>query len=97
MAATASTGAITSTAAKNAVNHNTAIGYADSSDGSGVDTTPNTVELKYTLYGDANLDTTVNSADLQVLLSSLNVAGAWDTGDFTYDGVVNSARPPGGM
>jgi hypothetical protein len=89
--ATASTGAITSTAAKNAVNHNTAIGYADWTDGSGVNTKPNTIELKYTLYGDANLDATVNSADLQVLLSSLNVAGAWDTGDFTYDGVVNSA------
>ena len=90
-AATASTGAITSTAAKNAVNHTTAIGYADFADGSGVDTTPNTVELKYTLYGDANLDGAVNSSDLQILLFSLNQPGAWDTGDFNYDNQVNSA------
>ncbi|HSZ59624.1 MAG TPA: YDG domain-containing protein [Tepidisphaeraceae bacterium] len=88
---TASTGVITSLAAQSNPNHNTAIGYADANDGTGVDTTPNSVELSYTLLGDANLDGTVNSADLQVLLAGLNLPGAWDDGDFNYDGVVNSA------
>jgi hypothetical protein len=64
-AATASTGVILSTAAQANPNHTTAIGYADSSDGAGVNTVPNTIELSYTLYGDANLDHQVNSADLQ--------------------------------
>ena len=52
---------------------------------------PNTIELKYTLYGDANLDGQVNSADLQILLFGLNKPGFWDQGDSTYDGQVNSA------
>jgi hypothetical protein len=91
---TASTGVVTSLAA--AANHtaglnSTAIGYADSADAQGVNTTTNTVELKYTLYGDTNLDGQVNSADLQRLLAAFNNAGAWDQGDFNYDGVVNSA------
>ncbi|HSZ58319.1 MAG TPA: dockerin type I repeat-containing protein, partial [Tepidisphaeraceae bacterium] len=89
--ATATTGVITSAAAQGNSNHNTAIGYADSADGQGVDTVPNTIELKYTLTGDANLDGQVNSADLQILLFGLNRPGAWDQGDFNYDGNVNSA------
>jgi hypothetical protein len=88
---TASTGVITCAAAQANPNHNTAIGYADSADGQGVNTMPNTIELTYTLYGDANLDHQVNSADLQVLLAFLNRTGAWDQGDFNYDGQVNSA------
>jgi hypothetical protein len=84
------TGIVSSTAATNP-NHNTAIGYADSSDGQGVNTMPNTIELKYTLVGDANLDGQVNSADLQILLAGLNRSGSWDQGDFNYDGQVNSA------
>jgi hypothetical protein len=89
--ANAITGAITSAAAQANPNHNTAIGYADFADGQGANTTPNTIELTYTLYGDANLDHQVNSADLQILLAFLNRTGAWDQGDFNYDGQVNSA------
>ena len=86
-------GVITSSAA--ATNHtsgnnNTGIGYADSSDGSGVNTTPNTIELMYTLYGDANLSQSVNSTDLQALLNHFNGVGGWTAGDFNYDGSVNS-------
>jgi uncharacterized repeat protein (TIGR03803 family) len=88
---TATTGVITSAAAQANPNHNTAIGYADSADGQGVNATPNTIELTYTLFGDTNLDHQVNSADLQILLFSLNRPGAWDQGDFNYDGQVNSA------
>ena len=88
---TASTGAISSLAAQSNPKHNTAIGYADSADGTGINITPNTIELKYTLLGDANLDGQVNSADLQVLLANLNRVGVWDQADFNYDGSVNSA------
>jgi hypothetical protein len=82
---------IISTAAAANPNHNTAIGYADSADSQGVNTMPNSIELTYTLYGDANLDHQVNSADLQILLAFLNRTGSWDQGDFNYDGQVNSA------
>jgi hypothetical protein len=88
---TASTGVITSAAAQANPNHNTAIGYADSADGQGVNTMANTIELTYTLYGDGNLDHQVNSADLQILLAFLNRPGSWDQGDFNYDAQVNSA------
>ncbi|HSZ56232.1 MAG TPA: dockerin type I repeat-containing protein, partial [Tepidisphaeraceae bacterium] len=88
---TASTGVIISQAAQGNPNRNTAIGFADFADGQGVNTVPNTIELTYTLYGDANLDRQVNSADLQILLAFLNRSGAWDQGDFNYDGQVNSA------
>jgi hypothetical protein len=89
--ATASTGVITSAPAQANPAQNTGIGYADSADGTGVNITPNTIELKYTLDGDANLSGNVDSADLQLLLTNLNRTGSWDQGDFNYDGQVNSA------
>jgi hypothetical protein len=90
--ATPSTGVITSSAAAANPNHTTAIGFADSGDFSGVNTTANSIELKYTLVGDANLDGQVNSADLQILLAELNrQVNGWDQADFNYDGNVNSA------
>jgi len=90
---TSANGVITSSAA--ATNHvsgnnNTGIGYADSSDGSGVNTMPNSIELMYTLYGDANLSQSVNSLDLQSLLNHFNQAGGWTSGDFNYTNTVNS-------
>jgi hypothetical protein len=88
---TAATGVITSAAVQTNPNHTTAVSYSDSSDGQSVNTTPNTIELTYTPYGDANLDHQVNSADLQILLAFLNRAGSWDEGDFNYDGQINSA------
>ena len=46
----------------------------------------------YTLYGDANLDGSVNGADLNVVLSNYNQTGmTWSQGDFNYDGTVNGA------
>jgi autotransporter-associated beta strand protein len=88
---TASGGSILSSRAASNPNHSTAIGYADSADLTGTNTTPNSIELLYTLYGDANLDTIVNSADLQALLARFNLSGNWDQGNFNYDSVVNSA------
>ena len=84
-------GVITSLAAASNPNHNTAIGFADGADGQGVEKDSETIQLTYTLYGDANLDHQVNSADLQILLFGLNRPGSWDQGDFNYDGQVNSA------
>jgi hypothetical protein len=87
---TSTTGVITSSAALNSTNHNTAVGYADWADGRAVDAQPNTIELKYTLYGDANLDGAANSEDVQRLLTAFNSSGVWDQGDFNYDGIVDS-------
>ena len=49
------------------------------------------VTVAYALYGDCNLDGTVNGADLDAVLSHYNTtSGAtWATGDFNYDGTVN--------
>ena len=44
----------------------------------------------YTLYGDTNLDGTVNGTDLNNVLSNYNQTGmTWSQGDFNYDGTVN--------
>ena len=48
--------------------------------------------VMYTLCGDANLDGTVNGADLNTVLSNYNKTGMyWSQGDFNYDGTVNGA------
>jgi hypothetical protein len=86
---TATTGVITSTPAAANVNHNTAIGWADSSDGTGVNTVANTIELKYTLNGDTNLNGTVDIFDLNALLPNFNKTGDWTGGDFNYTGNVD--------
>jgi hypothetical protein len=49
-----------------------------------------TIEIKYTLLGDANLDGTVNAEDFTPFSHNLGQSGAWDQGDFNYDGTVNS-------
>ena len=84
---TASTGVITSSAA--AQNASYAIGWADSADGSGVNSTANSIELKYTLMGDANLNGTVDIFDLNALLPHFNGAGGWTSGDFNYSSNVD--------
>ena len=69
-----------------------AIGYADSADPENPAGLPSgTIEIKYTLYGDANLDGVVNSVDFGILAANFGQSGkVWDEGDFTYSGVVNS-------
>ena len=48
--------------------------------------------VKYTLYGDADLNGTVNGADLNTVLSNYNQTGmTWCQGDFNGDGTVNGA------
>ncbi|HEX4054904.1 MAG TPA: dockerin type I repeat-containing protein [Tepidisphaeraceae bacterium] len=67
------------------------IGYADGADGGISGITSGQLEVKYTLYGDANLDGSVNSIDFGDMAANFGKSGkVWDQGDFNYDGVVNS-------
>jgi T5SS/PEP-CTERM-associated repeat protein len=86
---------ITSTSA-NA--NNVALGYAESSSifatfpatfsGQQVDDTA--VLVKFTRYGDANLDGTVNLADFNALAANFGQSNRfWRQGDFNYDGTIN--------
>ncbi|HEX4054406.1 MAG TPA: autotransporter-associated beta strand repeat-containing protein [Tepidisphaeraceae bacterium] len=67
------------------------IGYADGADGGISGITSGQLEVKYTLYGDANLDGSVNSIDFGDMAANFGKSGkVWDQGDFNYDGTVNS-------
>ena len=44
-----------------------------------------------TWYGDANLDGSVNVADLNTVLSYYGTSGGWNHGDFNHDGFVDAA------
>jgi hypothetical protein len=67
------------------------IGYADSADpGNPAGLAPDTIEIMFTLLGDANLDGTVNSEDFTPFSTNLGENGSWDDGDFNYDGTVNT-------
>jgi len=65
----------------------------DSADGSGINTVPNSIELKYALYADTRLVGSVGFADFSKLTQTYgnNSGGSWDTGDWNYDGSVNFA------
>jgi hypothetical protein len=67
------------------------LGYADSADiGNPASLSSGQLEVKYTLYGDANLDGVVSGDDFTILVGNLGKSvSAWDEGDFNYDGVVN--------
>jgi fibronectin-binding autotransporter adhesin len=67
-----------------------AVGYADGADGVVVGLSTGQIELKYTRYGDANLDGVVSGDDFTILVGNLGKSvSAWDKGDFNYDGVVS--------
>jgi hypothetical protein len=72
------------------------LGFADSADpGNPAGLASGTIEIRYTLLGDANLDGKVNGADFAILATNFNksVTGlsGWDQGDFNYDGKINGA------
>ena len=75
-----------------AVSKSYGLGYSDSADPGNPAALPSgTIEIKYTLLGDANLDGTVNSEDFTLFSEHLGKSGMmWDEGDFNYDGTVNS-------
>jgi Dockerin type I domain len=65
------------------------VGYADGSDGVVSGLSAGQIEIKYTLYGDANLDGIVDGSDFTILVSNVGKAvTGWDQADFNYDGVV---------
>ncbi len=67
-----------------------ALGYADGADGVVAGLSSGQIEVKYTLYGDANLDGVVSGDDFSILVGNLGkAAAAWDKGDFNYDGIVS--------
>ena len=76
-----------STTAYNDPTHTHALGWTNTVVGG-----ENLLTVMYTLYGDANLDGTVNGGDLNTVLSNFNQTGmTWAQGDFNYDTTVNGA------
>jgi hypothetical protein len=72
---------LASLAAHNDPSSRTALGYND---------TGRTIVIKYTYYGDNNLDGVVNTTDFQMFLNGLATNGStWSQGDYTYDGKVD--------
>jgi hypothetical protein len=67
------------------------VGYADSADEIVSAQPVNTVEVRYTLMSDANLDGVVNATDAVLLGRNYktNAGIQWDHGDFNYDGAVD--------
>ncbi|HEY8751928.1 MAG TPA: choice-of-anchor tandem repeat GloVer-containing protein [Tepidisphaeraceae bacterium] len=70
-----------------------ALGFADSSDGIVSGQPANTIEIRYTVMGDANLDGIVNSTDAILMARHYMATGspAWDAGNFNYDSTINLA------
>src|SRR5581483_4627843 len=91
---------ITSSAAANDASKKTALGVLRNDNGSAspiyttFDTQPaafGDVLVKYTVYGDADLDGAVGSSDFVLLSQNFNLSSAnWGKGDFNYDGKVNA-------
>jgi autotransporter-associated beta strand protein len=68
------------------------IGYADGSDHVVTGLSSGQIEVKYTLYGDADLDGAVTGSDFTILAGNIGKsAAAWDKGDFDYDGSVTGS------
>jgi autotransporter-associated beta strand protein len=97
-------GGITSSAAAQDSRHLTALGVIQNSvDGTtasdalytsfdGVPVGSSDVLVKYTYYGDANLDGSVDASDYSRIDNGyLTQATGWFNGDFNYDGVVNGS------
>ena len=76
---------IISTAAQS--NSNYGLGYADAADpGNPAGLAAGTIEIKYTLLGDADLNGIVNGIDFGILAANFNKGVSnWDQGDFNYD------------
>jgi hypothetical protein len=79
--------------------HSHALGYARASDLGlssfmGQSVSPGGAIVRYTIYGDANLDGVVDIGnDFALLLDGVtNHANQWLHGDFNYDGVVDTAH-----
>ena len=65
-----------------AVAHQTALGWKD-------DAASSSILVKYTYYGDANLDGQVDISDLGALATAWQTSAVWSQGDFDYSGFVD--------
>jgi hypothetical protein len=73
-------------------NSHYALGYADGADHVVVGLSSGTIEVKYTLLGDADLDGVVTGSDFTALVGNLGKSGrVWDQGDFEYTGSVTGS------
>jgi beta-glucanase (GH16 family) len=75
---------ITSSTAAADARHATGLGYADNA---------SSLLIRYTFYGDADLNGNVDGADLARLVSGMQVApgsATWAQGDFNYDQTVDA-------
>jgi hypothetical protein len=58
----------------------------------GINLAATDILIRHTLYGDANLDGTVNLADFNRLAANFGGAGtSWSQGNFNYDNATNLA------
>ena len=81
---------ITSTSATAA--NKFSLGYADGKDGIVTGLAPGDLYIDYVHTGDANLNGTVDIADLTLLAANFGKTSAnWDQGDFDYSGTVGLA------
>jgi hypothetical protein len=48
-----------------------------------------TVLLRYTRYGDTNLDRQVNLADFNRVAASFGAGNLWSNGNFNFDSTIN--------
>jgi autotransporter-associated beta strand protein len=83
-------GGIVSTAAA-ANSGSYGLGYADAADTRNpAGLSAGTIEIKYTLLGDVDLNGVVNGIDFGILAANFNKGvSRWDQGDFNFDGIVN--------
>jgi hypothetical protein len=86
---------ITSSAAATDATHLTALGVISNANGlystfDGQSVSNTDVLVKYTYFGDANLDGKVNGTDYTLIDNGFNTGlSGWLNGDFNYDGVIN--------
>jgi autotransporter-associated beta strand protein len=85
-----------STAAGTDSTHLTAIGVETGISGTfqGQAVTASDVLVKYTYYGDANLDGKVDGSDYSLIdagYASRDILTGWQNGDFNYDGVIDGS------
>jgi hypothetical protein len=68
------------------------VGWADGKDKIVTGIGSGTIELKYTLLGDANLDGTVNGSDFSILAANFGLGVTnWDQGNFLFSTSVNGS------
>jgi autotransporter-associated beta strand protein len=87
------TAGIVSTSAAGNTTHLTTLGYGSGGNPlDGVNTASSDILVKYTYFGDANLDGTVNGGDYQQIDNGFGMGlTGWSNGDFNYDGVVDGS------